>query len=78
MSQPHLDRSRVNFRHSPDHPEAGRCMPKKPNYNFEKRQKELVRKQKQEEKRARKRQDEQRPDARPESAPETRPAPATE
>jgi hypothetical protein len=44
-------------------------MPKKPNYNFEKRQKELVRKQRQEEKRARKREDEQRPDSDPESAP---------
>jgi len=43
-------------------------MPKKPNYNFEKRQKELARKQKQEEKRARKREDEHRPDAMPESA----------
>jgi hypothetical protein len=42
-------------------------MPKKPNYNFEKRQKELARKQKQEEKRARKREDELRPDATPES-----------
>ena len=30
-------------------------MPKKPNYNFEKRRKEMARKEKQEEKRARKR-----------------------
>jgi len=48
-------------------------MPKKPNYNFEKRQKELVRKQKQEEKRARKRQDEQRRDVTPEPASESAP-----
>ena len=53
-------------------------MPKKPNYNFEKRQKEIARKQKQEEKRARKREDERRPDATPEtvshapSSPETK------
>jgi hypothetical protein len=45
-------------------------MPKKPNYNFEKRQKELARKQKQEDKRARKREEEQRPDATPEAASE--------
>jgi hypothetical protein len=77
MHRPHLHRSRVNVRHEPDHPEAGSRMPKKPNYNFEKRQKELVRKQKQEDKRARKRQEEQRPDATPESVPEA-PPPATE
>src|SRR5205807_7082482 len=54
----------------PDHREAGRCMPKKPNYNFEKRQKELARKQKKEEKRARKRDDQQLSHETPESAPE--------
>jgi hypothetical protein len=37
-------------------------MPKKPNYDFEKRRKEMARKQKQEEKRARKRDDEALPD----------------
>ena len=49
-------------------------MPKKPNYNFEKRQKELARKQKQEDKRARKREEEQRPDATSEmpASPETK------
>ena len=52
-------------------------MPKKPNYNFEKRQKEIARKQKKEEKAARKREG-QDPGARPESAPEQLPAPATE
>jgi hypothetical protein len=77
MHRPQLHRSRVNVRHKPDHPEADSRMPKKPNYNFEKRQKELVRKQKQEDKRARKRQEEQRPDATPESAPEA-PPPAPE
>ena len=53
-------------------------MPKKPNYNFEKRQKELARKQKQEEKRNRKRDDEQRPDAAPGSVSDMPPTPATE
>ena len=53
-------------------------MPKKPNYNFEKRQKEMARKQKKEEKRARKRDDEPRPDAAPESATELPPTPPTE
>ena len=43
-------------------------MPKKPNYDYEKRQKEIARKQKQEDKRARKRASEQLPDAKPESA----------
>jgi len=52
-------------------------MPKKPNYSFEKRQKEMARKQKKEEKRARKREDAQLPDATPESASETPPTPAT-
>jgi hypothetical protein len=52
-------------------------MPKKPNYNFEKRQKEIARKQKQEEKRARKREDEQRPDVTPEPASEIPQTPAT-
>ena len=51
-------------------------MPKKPNYNFEKRQKELARKQKKEEKLARKR--EERGDARPESQPVVVPVTATE
>ena len=51
-------------------------MPKKPNYNFEKRQKELVRKQKQEEKRTRKREGEQRPDATPEPTSEIPPTAA--
>ena len=37
-------------------------MPRKPNYDFEKRRKELARKQKQEEKRARKRDDEALPE----------------
>jgi hypothetical protein len=40
-------------------------MPKKPNYDFEKRRKELARKQKQEEKRARKQQQEQPSDSGP-------------
>jgi hypothetical protein len=52
-------------------------MPKKPNYNFEKRQKEIARKQKQEEKRTRKRADEQLPEATAESASETPPTLAT-
>lgn len=61
-----------------DRSEAGRCMPKKPNYDFQKRQKELARKQKKEEKRARKHEGEQPLDASPESAPEALPGPATE
>jgi hypothetical protein len=52
-------------------------MPKKPNYNFEKRQKELARKQKQEDKRARKREEDQRSDAGPEVASETPASPET-
>ena len=52
-------------------------MPKKPNYNFEKRQKELARKQKQEDKRTRKREEEQRPDATPEVASEMPASPET-
>jgi hypothetical protein len=52
-------------------------MPKKPNYNYEKRQKEIARKQKQEEKRARKREEEQRPEATPEAASDMPPSPAT-
>ena len=52
-------------------------MPKKPNYNFEKRQKEMVRQQKQEEKRARKRDAEARPDDSQEPAPEAPPAQST-
>lgn len=53
-------------------------MPKKPNYDFQKRQKELARKQKKEEKRARKHEGEQPLDASPESGPEALPGPATE
>jgi hypothetical protein len=53
-------------------------MPKKPNYDFQKRQKELARKQKKEEKRARKHENEQPSDASPESAPEALQGPATE
>jgi hypothetical protein len=52
-------------------------MPKKPNYNFEKRQKELARKQKQEDKRARKREEEQRSDVAPEAASEMPASPET-
>ena len=52
-------------------------MPKKPNYNFEKRQKELARKQKQEDKRARKREEDQRPDAASEVASEMPASPET-
>jgi hypothetical protein len=52
-------------------------MPKKPNYNFEKRQKELARKQKQEDKRARKREEDQRSDATPEVASEMPASPNT-
>jgi hypothetical protein len=52
-------------------------MPKKPNYNFEKRQKELARKQKQEAKRNRKRDDEALPEATVESGSETPPTPTT-
>jgi hypothetical protein len=51
-------------------------MPKKPNYNFEKRQKEIARKQKKEEKLARKR--EERTDERAESQPVALPQVATE
>ena len=40
-------------------------MPRKPNYNFEKRRKEEARKQKQEEKRARKHEGEKAPPADP-------------
>ena len=53
-------------------------MPKKPNYSFEKRQKEMARKQKKELKRARKREDEQLPDATSESASDVPPTPTTE
>ena len=53
-------------------------MPKKPNYDFQKRQKELARKQKKEEKRAGKRVDRQLPDASVEPAPEVLPGPDTE
>jgi hypothetical protein len=53
-------------------------MPKKPNYDFQKRQKELARKQKKEEKRAGKRADRQLPDASVEPAPEVLPGPDTE
>jgi hypothetical protein len=51
-------------------------MPKKPNYNFEKRQKEIARKQKKEEKLARKR--EERADARPASQSGVLPETATQ
>lgn len=44
-------------------------MPKKPNYDFEKRRKEMARKQKQEEKRARKHQAEEVPEPAPGTAP---------
>jgi hypothetical protein len=53
-------------------------MPRKPNYDYEKRQKEIARKQKQEQKRTRKREDEQVPDAGPESQSTELPAPVTE
>jgi hypothetical protein len=52
-------------------------MPKKPNYNYEKRQKELARKQKQEDKRARKREEDQRAEATPEVSSEMPAAPET-
>jgi hypothetical protein len=52
-------------------------MPKKPNYNFEKRQKELARKQKQEDKRARKREEDQRAEATAEAASEMPASPET-
>lgn len=53
-------------------------MPRKPNYDYEKRQKEIARKQKKELKRARKRENEPQPsDAGPESAPSALPEPAT-
>ena len=57
---------------------TGKIMPKKPNYSFEKRQKEMARKQKKEEKRARKRDDEPRPDEAPESTSDLPPTPPTE
>jgi hypothetical protein len=53
-------------------------MPKKPNYDFQKRQKELARKRKKEEKRAGKRADRELPDANAESAPEALRGPDTE
>ena len=53
-------------------------MPKKPNYDFEKRQKELARKLKKEEKRAGRRADPQLPDASAEPAPEALSGPDTE
>jgi hypothetical protein len=53
-------------------------MPKKPNYNFEKRQKELARKQKQEEKRTRRREEAELPAATPPSTSGTPQTPATE
>ena len=48
-------------------------MPRKPNYDFEKRRKELARKQKQEEKRSRKREQEQSSDAGETPLPDTPP-----
>ena len=53
-------------------------MPKKPNYDFQKRQKELARKKKKEEKRSGKRADRELPDASAETAPEALPGPDTE
>lgn len=53
-------------------------MPKKPNYNFEKRQKEIARKQKQEEKRARKRDGDEPHQDSTESAPQTTPTATAE
>ena len=44
-------------------------MPKKPNYNFEKRRKEMARKEKQEEKRTRKREAEELPEPNESSVP---------
>ena len=52
-------------------------MPKKPNYNFEKRQKEIARKQKQEEKRTRRRESDERDEA-TELAPQTTTTPTAE
>ena len=52
-------------------------MTKKPNYNYEKRQKELARKQKQEEKRFRKREEDQRADVTTEVASEMPASPET-
>jgi hypothetical protein len=45
-------------------------MPKKPNYNFEKRRKEMARKEKQEEKRARKREAEELEKSTPSAVPD--------
>jgi hypothetical protein len=53
-------------------------MPRKPNYDYEKRQKEMARKQKQDLKRARKREEEQAPDAGPQSQSVEHPASETE
>jgi hypothetical protein len=55
-----------------------REMPKKPNYNFEKRRKEMARKEKQEEKRARKREAEEHPEPNPSSEPDAVPKPPPE
>jgi len=52
-------------------------MPKKPNYDYEKRQKEIARKQKKEEKRARKREDAQLPGPSSDAASELPATPAT-
>ncbi len=51
-------------------------MPKKPNYNFEKRRKELARKEKQEEKRARKREAEELEKPNPPSVPDAQANPS--
>lgn len=53
-------------------------MPRKPNYDYEKRQKEMARKQKRELKRARKREDEPVPDPGEEPQSTELPAPETE
>ena len=56
---------------------TGQAMPKKPNYDYEKRQKEIARKQKKEEKRARKREDAQLPGPSSDAASELPATPAT-
>lgn len=53
-------------------------MPKKPNYNFEKRRKELARKEKQEEKRTRKREAEELAKPTPPAVPGAQSNPARE
>jgi hypothetical protein len=53
-------------------------MPKKPNYNFEKRRKEMARKEKQEEKRARKREAEELEKPAPSTVPDEASSPPKE